>query len=422
MRLLASLVLTGLFASAVCAQEWTRFRGPNGTGISRASGIPTKWSDHHQQWKAKVPGLGHSSPVIWGNKVFLLSADPEDATRYVLCYDATNGKQLWKQDYASTVHHLHLRSSFASCTPAVDSERVYVAWSTPNQTLLKAFDHAGEEAWTVDLGRWVSQHGFGTSPIVYEDMVILHNSQQADQLDDGEAPGESFMLAFDRATGQERWRTPLVSKNVCYSVPFIHQAGDGRPELVCTSTGNGVFSLDPRTGKENWSIDVFKMRTVGSPIFAGGHIFGSTGSGRYSGNYIVAVKPGPNPELAYELKNSGGFKAPYVPSLIQKNDHVFLLYDRGFASCINAKTGEIRWFERTGADYSGSPIMIDDRIFSIDEDGVVWVMAANASKYELLAKNELGEPSRATPAVSGNKMFLRTESHLICIAGDQSGG
>jgi outer membrane protein assembly factor BamB len=401
------------------AQEWTRFRGPNGTGISHADSIPVEWTEDDYNWKTQLPGIGHSSPVLWGDKVFLLSADPEDATRYMLCIDAGTGKELWRQQFKSTSHHLHTRSSFASCTPAVDQERVYVAWSTPAETTFKAFYHDGREAWSQNLGTWQSQHGFGTSPIVYKDMVILHNSQQANQLQEGEKPGESHMMAFDCKTGKELWRTPLVSMNVCYSVPFIRQSAEGgADELVCTSTGNGVFGLDPLTGRELWSYnnDLFSMRTVGSPIEVGGLIFGSNGSGRYSGNYIVAVRPGPNAELAYKLANSSSFKAPYVPCMIAKDDLVFCLYDRGFASCIDAATGKIHWTERTGAEFSGSPVRVNDYIYCIDEKGIVWVFAAH-TEYQLIAKNDLGEASRSTPAVAGGRMYLRTDSHLISIGG-----
>ena len=409
---------SGLAASA---QEWTRFRGPNGTGISEAATIPTKWSEADYNWKVKLPGLGHSSPVVWGERVFLLSADPDDATRYVLCYSATDGSLLWRRDFKSAGHHLHVRSSYASCTPAVDDERVYVGWSTPEEITFKAFDHNGEDAWSLNLGTWTSQHGFGTSPIVHGDMVIMHLSQQADQLKEGDIPGKSFMLAFDRKTGAEIWRRPLVSQQVCYSVPFIFQPPDGPPELVCTSTGNGVFSLDPESGQQNWALQgAFSMRTVSSPITAGGLVFGSTGSGAYSGNYVVAVRPGKQPDLAYSLKNSGRFKAPYVPCLLQKGEDVFLLYDRGFAGCFEASSGKIRWMQRTEGAFSGSPVLVRDKIYCIDEDGVVWVIAADPSEYRLLAKNELGEPSRATPAVSGGKMFLRTLSQLICVGGRQS--
>ena len=408
-------------SATIDAQEWTRFRGPNGTGASDAGTIPVKWTEADYNWKSKLPGLGHSSPAIWGDKVFLLSADPDTATRYMLCYSAADGSQIWKREYKSEQHHLHTRSSYASSSPAVDADHVYVGWSTPSETTFKAFNHDGTEAWSLNLGRWVSQHGFGASPIVYEDLVILHNSQQANQLKEGEKPGDSFMMAFKRDTGKEAWRTPLVSMNVCYSVPFIHTPAGGADELIGISTGNGVFSLDPKTGAKNWAVEgVFSMRTVGSPIAAGGHIFGSTGSGRYSGNYVAAIKPGKQPRVAYELKNSATFKAPYVPSLLAKDDAIFCLYDRGFAACFDAPTGKIHWLERTEAAFSGSPIRVRDRIYCIDEDGVVWVIAADEEKYTLLAKNDLGEPSRSTPAISGGKMFLRTYSHLICVGGKQA--
>jgi len=410
--------LLPLISSSALASEWTRFRGPNGTGVASGEEIPSQFSVKDFRFRAELPGdSGCSSPVIWGRKVFLMSADSSDATRYVLCLDAERGDLLWSKSFASESHHLHSRSTYASCTPAVDEHHVYVAWSTPAQTLLKAFTHDGEPAWSLDLGTWQSQHGFGTSPIVYKGMVILHNSQQADKLGPGEQPGESFMMAFDAKTGAEKWRTELVSRNVCYSVPFIYAGADG-DELVCSSTGNGIFSLNPLTGKMNWSVDdgLFSMRTVGSPIAAGGHIFGSTGSGRYSSNYIVAVKPGADASLAYKISNGSNFKAPYVPCLLSDGDLVFCLYDKGFASCIDATSGEIHWTKRTGAALSGSPIRVDDRIFCIDEDGQLWCWAASR-EYEVLGKSDLLEGSRATPAVANGRMYLRTNTHLICVGG-----
>lgn len=347
-----------------------------------------------------------------------MSADSSNATRFVNCIHADSGKVLWSKKFESAAHHLHSRSSYASCTPALNATHAFVAWSTPEETTLKAFDHDGKEAWTRDLGPWVSQHGFGTSPIVYKDTVILHNSQQADKLKPGEKPGRSFMMAFDAATGKTRWQTELKSTNVCYSVPCIHQSEGGKDELICCSTGDGVFSIDPTNGERLWAVDdgLFKMRTVGSPIVAGGNVFGSTGSGRYSSNYIVAVKPSGDRGLSYKLQNSSDFKAPYMTSLIADGDLVFCMYDKGFASCIDAKSGEVQWTERTGAAFSGSPVRIDDRIFCVDEDGVVWVFAATDS-YKVLGKSELGEASSATPAIANGRMYFRTNGHLISVGG-----
>ncbi|MCA9050566.1 MAG: PQQ-binding-like beta-propeller repeat protein [Planctomycetaceae bacterium] len=416
----AALMLTFIPSQSTRGTEWSRFRGPNGTGVGSGDSIPTEWTEKDYCFRAELPGgSGCSSPVVWGKKVFLLSADPEKATRYVVCIDGISGEKLWVRDYPSTAHHLHTRNTFASCTPAVDEERVYVAWSTPEETTFKALTHDGDEVWSLNLGRWQSQHGFGTSPVVYRDMVILHNSQQASQLKEGEQPGDSRMTAYDRRTGKELWSTPLTSVNVCYSVPFIYTPADGGPdEIVCTCTGNGMFSLNPENGQLNWSVNddkgLFAMRTVNSPIAAGGHIFGSNGSGAYSGNYIVAVKPGKDAQLAFKLQNSSKFKAPYVPSLIADGDLLFCLYDRGFASAIDARSGEIYFIERTGADFSGSPVRAGNRIFAVDEKGVVWVFQSG-KEYRVLAKNDLGEESRSTPAIANDRMYVRTTGHLFCI-------
>lgn len=415
---LSLLLVFLVFVPSGNSGEWTRFRGPNGTGIGAGDSIPTTFSEKDFSFKTRLPGdSGCSSPVVWGDKVFLLSADSSDATRYVVCVHAISGDILWQKKFASEPHHLHTRSSYASCTPAVDDQRVYVAWSTPKQTLLKAFNHDGSEAWSKDLGPWQSQHGFGTSPIIHKGLVILHNSQQAEKLKSGQKPGKSFMMAFDCKSGEEKWRTKLVSKNVCYSVPFIFE-GENGAELVCSSTGDGIFSLDPMTGQKNWAVNdgLFSMRTVGSPISAGGLIFGSTGSGGYSSNYIVAVKPGSKASLAYKVKNGSSFKAPYVPCMISDGELVFCMYDRGFASCIDASTGEVHWIERTGAALSGSPVRIGDRIFCVDEEGTVWVFAAS-KEYKLLGKSSLGEDSWATPAVANGRLFVRTNSHLISVGG-----
>jgi outer membrane protein assembly factor BamB len=270
------------------------------------------------------------------------------------------------------------------------------------------------------LGPWTGSHGFGASPIVFENLVIVHNSQQKEQLDPGSVAGESRMMAFDRETGEDVWTTPLNTVRVCYSVPFVYEPTTGPPELICTSTGHGFFSLNPYSGKLNWDLAAFGMRVVSSPVAAGGLFFGSNGSGAYSGNYIAAMQPGAEPKLAYTLKNSSRFKAPYVPSPLAIGDALFLLYDRGFAACIDAPTGDVRWLTRMQAAFNSSPIRVNDKIYAVEEEGVVWVLAADPERFRVLAKNSLGEPSRSTPAVSGGRMFLRTYSHLLCVGGAES--
>jgi len=190
-----------LSPQALRAQEWSRFRGPNGMGLSEAKDLPATWTEADYQWRVALPGVGHSSPVLWGDKIFLNSADAATATRYVVCLSAADGRELWRRQYASQTHSIHARNTYGSSTPAVDAERIYVAWSTPARLTLLALDHDGRDVWDLDLGPVVSEHGFGTSPMLYQDLVILSNNQQAYELEPGQQPGRSSMLAFD-AKGQ----------------------------------------------------------------------------------------------------------------------------------------------------------------------------------------------------------------------------
>ncbi len=202
-----------------------------------------------------------------------------------------------------------------------------------------------------------------------------------------------------------------MSEVVSYATPCIYEPPGGQPELICASTAHGIYSLDPETGHENWAIDVFSMRTVSSPIITGGLIFGTTGSGG-GGNYVVAVKPGVDPQVEYELKK----QAPYVPCPVAQDGLVFLWSDKGIATCIRADGGEQVWQHRIGGNFSGSPVIAGNGIYCIDEDGVVVVLAAD-EKFQLLGRSPLGEASRSTPAVANGRMYLRTYSHLVSIGG-----
>lgn len=398
------------------AQEWTRFRGPNGTGISTAKEIPITWTEAEINWRTRLPGVGHASPVIWGNRVFVLSAENDTAQRIVLCLDTEDGHILWEQRYASTVHHKHARNSFASATPALDAEHVYVCWSTPERYTLLALTHEGEQVWERDLGPYVSQHSCGTSPIVYEDLVILANDQDGADRENPDVNGTSFLIAVDRRTGATRWQTPRRSEQVAYSTPCVYHPPGGPPQLIFNSGAHGITSIDPATGKVNWEIDVLDKRSVSSPVIAGGLIFGTTGSGG-GGNYVAAVKPGTvdgsqAPELVYRVDS----QAPYVPTPIAVGELLFLWSDAGVVTCLRAASGETLWRQRVGGSFSGSPVCVDGKLYAIDDDGTVVVLAA-AEEYRLLGRTNLGEESRSTPAISGGRMYLRTYSHLISVGG-----
>lgn len=382
------------------AQEWTRFRGPNGTGIAAASSIPSQWTSSDWSWQLDLPGKGHSSPVVWGERLFLTSAEQDGAQRLVLAIQVSDGRILWTQRFLGSEHTKHQLNSFASPTPCVDAERVYVSWSSPESYLVVALDHAGNEAWRCDLGPYVSQHSAGPSPIVYENLLIVGNDQD----------GESFLVALDKTSGQVVWKTPRRSDHVSYATPCVYERPGGTPELVFLSGAHGVSGLDPRTGAVFWELAAFDKRTVASPVCGEGLVLGSCGSGA-GGNYVVAVRPGQNggvpAELAFKIEKS----ANYVPTPIVYGSRLFLWSDQGVASCVQLPTGKILWQRRVGGNYFGSPIWLDGRLVSMSSDGEVVIIAA-ADEYELLGRIELEELSHSTPAVAGGRLFLRTESRL----------
>jgi len=411
-----NLICFILFFSLYCrpsnAQDWTRFRGKNGNGKSNAKSIPTTWTDADLNWKTKLPGYGHSSPVQFGKSIYILSANQDDATRYVISVNSDSGKIQWQKPYPSSAYRFHRLNSYNSSTPAVDENHVYVAWSNASQTTLRALTHDGKEVWVKQLGAWVGQHGFAASPIVYQDKVIIANSQQKDQLGPGQSPGESIVYAFDAKTGQEIWQSKRVTNRVSYSVPCIFKNSNGVDELICCNRGEGVYSLNPETGNKNWSYDnAFNKRTVSSPVIAGGMILGSCGSGG-GGNFVVAIKPGTDPKLAYKVDRN----ANYVPTPVVHDDLFFLVSDKGIAQCVEIETGKVLWRERLGGAYWSSPICIQDRIYVVSETGKVTVFAADR-KFKRLGESELGEKSHATPAVSDGKLILRTVSHLMSVGG-----
>ena len=389
------------------AQEWTRFRGPNGSGISGAKTIPSSWTENDINWKASLPGAGHSSPALWGDKVFVTSGDDQAGQIDILCLSTADGRILWQKSLPFTTYTKHNYNSFASSSPATDAKRVYVCWSVPARCTLMALDHQGKTVWEKDLGPFVSQHGNGSSPILYQDKVILANEQD----------GESFLIAVDAATGQTRWKTPRKTAEAAYSTPCVYQRSSGKPELIFNSHAHGISALDPDNGKVLWDFPgAFDKRSVSSPVVAGDLMIGSCGSGG-GGNFIVAVRPGDaagkrKPELAYSIRHS----APYVPTSIYFGEHLFLWGDGGVVSCVQAATGEVKWQERVGGDFFGSPVCVDGKLFCVSSRGDVVVVEAS-DHFKLLAKNPLNELTRSTPAVAGGRMYIHTSQHLISVGG-----
>ena len=400
----------------LCGDEWPRFRGPNGQGVAAPYDFPDTWKEEDYAWTAPLPGIGHSSPIIRSGRVFITSADPQTARQSILCFDLETGRKRWQRSFESKPHHLHRRASYASSTPAADAERIYVTWASPDALILKALDHDGRDVWTRNLGPYVSQHGFASSPIVFENLVIFSNSQQEVQLPPGRKPGKSTLMALDAKTGKTVWTCPRKSVRACYTIPCIYETG-GQPQLVCYNTGDGYYGVDPYTGKVLWTLPgVFRMRTVSSPVIVGKTFFGSTGSGG-GGNYVVAMEPGAPPKERYRITR----QMPYVPTPVASGRLVFFVSDRGIATCVDADDGRVQWTKRLRASFSASPIRVGKKIYCVADSGEVICLAADA-RFRERGRTKLGEPSRATPAVADGMMVLRSYSRLYALPARKSTG
>jgi len=411
-RLLAAawlLVGAGWAAAARAAEGWTRFRGPNGSGIAEAANLPVQWAEKDFNWRVKLPGVGHSSPVIWGDKLFLTSGDPKTARRFVLCLRTSDGSTLWQREYESKKHEMNESNSYGTSTPAVDAERVYAYWTTPEEVTLLALMHDGKDAWRRNLGPFVAEHGSGTSPIVFEDKVIVSNDHE----------GKSSLFALDAKTGKTAWEVVRPKTEVeyhgSYSTPMVYQPEGGPPQVIFTSKAYGMTSVDARAGKVLWEVrDAFPTRCVGSPILAAGLIIAACGT--TEPQQVTAVRPpskGAPAKIAYTIEKY----APYVPTPIAKGDLVFLWGDSGRLACLRAATGEQLWKAKLETEFYGSPILVGDRLYCISQKGEVFVVAADSDKFSLLGRSPLGEPSYATPAIAAGTLYLRTFSHLISIGG-----
>jgi outer membrane protein assembly factor BamB len=392
------------------ASDWPRFRGPNGTGIAADKDVPVKWTADNILWKTAIPGIGHSSPIVHGGRVFLQSSSSDGKERWLIALDSTTGKILWKTPFAGRNAKKHTLNSLASSTPATDGERVYAVFWDGEHIHLNAYDFKnGKAAWEHDLGSYTSQHGVGHSPMLADGKVILANDQD----------GTSRLLAFDGRSGEKAWDVERKPFRACYSTPFLQATASGAKELIVASTA-GITGYKPADGSVNWSYTWtfarMPLRTVSSPIAAGDLILATSGDGA-GDRHIIAVKPGGKGTDSAKLvwENRKKYPLPYVPCLLANGDYLYSVFDKpGFASCHRASTGEEMWSERLAGGFTASPVLVDGKIYAVANDGSAYVFEA-APKFKLLAKNTIGEPVSSTPAVADNHLFIRGREHLFCI-------
>lgn len=411
---LATLALFFL-GSATQAANWPAWRGPTGQGYSEEKNLPLKWSDKDKvKWRVPLDNPGNSTPVIWGDKIFLTQANKDGTVRSLLCLARTDGKVLWQKDVAyAQIEEQWKGITYTNASAVTDGERVVACFASAG---LYCYDFEGKELWKrTDLGQWEHQFGNGASPVLYGDLVIMWCGPNKNPKD------RNFLLAVDKKTGKTVWEHDEKFGSWC--TPLITKVGDQDQLLLGTSadvkgapdekTGH-LKGFDPKTGKELWHCRGLNSYVYTSPLVGNGIAVGMSG---YNGSSI-AVKLGGTGDITKDrLWLHPKPSNQRVGSGMIVGDHVYMVEENGQPHCYDLKTGEEVWKAEGRAGLTwGSMVHADGKLYVLMRNGQTLVIAANP-KYELLATNSLGagEQTNSSIAISNGDIFIRTFKHLWCI-------
>lgn len=395
------LIFISLTASAL-AENWPQWRGPRMDGTSLDQGFPTGATEKSQAWKVELPGSGHASPIVWDDKVFTVAALAETQERVLLCLDRSSGRMLWKTSVLkSPLEGKHRLNSHASSTPATDGERIFTAFLDGSEVVVSAHDFNGGQAWQVRPGAFASKHGFCSSPILFDDKVIVNC--------DHDGPG--FIVALSRTDGRQLWRIKRPNNTRSYCVPMIRRMA-GRVQMVLSGT-KCVTSYDPADGSLIWMIDGPTEQFVASLVQddRSGLLLMSGG---FPEHHILAIRPdgsGNVTDTHVAWRTNKG--VAYVPSPLCENGWFLIVSDSGIAHCFDAATGEIAWEERM-KEHHASLVSAEGRVYFINDFGTLRTVKPGR-EYKLLAEAELGEKVFASPALSEGQIFIRGEKSLFCL-------
>jgi outer membrane protein assembly factor BamB len=400
---LAGAVLAG---TPLHAEDWPEFRGPTAQGVSQTDNLPTQWSaTKNVAWKRQIPGLGWSSPVIAAGKIYLTTAAPVDNSKdlslRVLCLDAGDGKVLWNVEVFRPDNkkspQIHSKNSHASPTPIVTPDRLYVHFGHEGTACL---DLTGKVLWRY-RDPYPPVHGAGGSPVLVDGFLVFST----------DGLRERVVVALKADTGKVAWKTPRPGKPVkhfSFSTPLVIEV-NGKKQIVSPSS-DVVCAYDPATGKEIWHANYAGYSVIPRPVFGHGLVYVVTG---YDAPGMIAVRPdGTGDVTDTHVKWSLTNNAPHTPSVLLAGDELYMVSDRGIASCLDAKTGEVHWSKRLpGKGYSASPILAGGKVYFLSEDGVGTVIKAGKA-FEQVANNPLGEKTLASYAVADGALFIRSARHL----------
>ena len=408
-------ILVGMvLVDSANAENWPGWRGPRGDGTSNERNIPTDWdgaTGRNIAWRVPVPGRGYASPVVWDDRVFLATCVETTDQRDVLCLDRRTGATRWQQTVLTApLEKKHTLNSFASSTPVTDGRLVFVTFLepdfgsrtkvTPGNLVVASYDMEGHQAWLVRPGRFASVHGFCSSPILFENLVIVN----------GDHDGAAYIVALDRQTGKTVWKRPRANKTRSYVTPIIRHLA-GREQMVLSGS-KSIVSLNPRDGSRYWIIDGPTEQFVASLVDNGKLLFMTAG---YPDHHIMAIRPdghGNVTDTHVVWHTTRG--CAYVPSPIIQGKYFLVSADNGIASCFEAATGKRFWMKRLGKHYSASLVSAQGLVYFLADDGTTKVVRPGP-RLDVVATNELGENCYASPALSRGQIFIRTTKQLVCI-------
>lgn len=399
----AGILLSSLAVFAH-AENWPCWRGPRGDGTSIESDVPTRWdAARDARWKVAVPGVGHASPIVFGDRIFTVTAFPQKLERSMLCFDRASGKLLWQQTVVQgALEKINPENSYASGTPATDGQRVYAAFRVGDEIVVAAHDVAdGKQLWLVRPGTHSGEWGFSNEPVLYKDKVIL----------DADSKGKSFLIALNHDDGKTLWRVDRSRRGISYSAPLIREMA-GRMQLIQCGD-RCVTSFDPDTGRLLWTVDGPSEEFVATPVYNEKANLVFAGSS-WPQRHIFAIRPdGQGDVTRTHLAWRDNRGAPYVPSFITVGDYLLSINNAGVAFCYEAATGKVLWEHRLGRHHA-SPVLVGGLVYFINDAGEINVIRPGAT-FDRVAKYELGESCYASPAISDGQVFIRGFQHLFCI-------
>jgi len=423
--LLALLLLAPLTLNA---ENWPQWRGPSADGISTETAVPVQWSAAKNiVWKAPLQGMGTSTPIVWGDLIYVTSqrgdgpgaggrdfenaqtiksTGAEGGVQFVVeAFARSDGRRVWEQVFDGGDHlpAVHLKHNLASPSCVTDGERVY-AWFGTGLTAALSMD--GELLWKRHLGQERTQFdirwGHGSSPALYDDTVLLLVDH----------PDDSYLLAVDRETGKDLWKVERGEGKRSYTTPFILRGDTG--DQIIINSNNRIEAIEPKSGKVIWHVGESNRVPVPAPVFHDGVLYSSRGYN--SGPFMAIGVDGAGDVTESELKWRVPTGAPYVSSLLVLDGVIYMANERGIGTAVDATSGETLWKHRFGGVFSASPVAAAGRVYLTEESGRTFVLEAGR-ELKIVAENDLGERTLASPAISNGYLFLRTDDHLVAIRG-----